>query len=948
MSARASRIARWIMTSAAATAAALVACATPPAAVPPAPVAGEVPEVTAPRAWSPGEPATVVLPSRDLGSGRLAAVLQSVGTTARVLMIGAHPDDEDTNLIAWLARGRHVETAYLSLTRGDGGQNLIGNELGDNLGIIRTQELEAARRLDGGRQYFTRAFDFGFSRNADETFQAWPRDTVLADVVRVVRAFRPHVIIAVFSGTPRDGHGHHQASGQLAREAWDLAADTARFPVYTHGLAWDVPKFYRASRFAPDEMTMRVNVGEFDAIAGRSYAEIAADSRSQHRSQGFGALQRRGALWDYLQREAVRVPAPVDARGEQSLFDGVDTSWVALVDQVRATPGGNAAATWLAEADVLVRAARDGYRPSTPDALGPPLARALDLVRRARDAIGVRPPRLQADQPGFTARLVDARDVALVTRRADTDGREVPVYLPPGAHAEPALWDALTLTEARLAEALVLAAGVAVEAAAPRRLLPAAEPRKRDVPDTLSVDISVFNRGRAAVRLAGAGVGRADTSQLAGGVSLAADSSHRVRRVARTPYLTMPWWRVAGREQAMFRAAIDGQTDAERNRQHELAALVRVVIHDVPVDVRVPVVYRYADPVEGDVQVPVAVVPGISIGHERVVDYLRADADVERRLRVAVLSSYPSPQPVSVRLLLPDGLVADSAVRDRVLEPDVMLTLTFTVRGRLPEGMHEVRAIAEHLGQSAQAGYYTISYPHIPPQRSYGGSLMYLSTVPVTLRPNVRVGYIAGVSDDGIAALRALDVPVEELAADRVASADLSRYTTIVIGPRAYQVSDALRAANPRLFAWAQAGGTLVVQYGQFEMAEPGLMPFPVRFTRPAARVTDETAAVRALDAESPLLRVPNRIGDRDWEGWVQERALYMPSTVDPRYRTVIGMRDPDEPENPAGILAAPVGRGLYVYTSLALFRQWPAGVPGGARLLVNLVSARGADFAPR
>jgi hypothetical protein len=695
-------------------------------------------------------------------------------------------------------------------------------------------------------------------------------------------------------------------------------------------------------------MTLRVNVGAFDAIAGRSYAEIAADSRSQHRSQGFGALQRRGALWDYLQREAVRVPAPEDARTEQSLFDGVDTSWTALVARVRATTGDDSAAAWLREVDTLVRRARADYRPSAPERLVAPLAGALALVRRTRDAVGARPPLLRADQPGFTARLVDAQDVALVSRRGDAEGREVTEYRPLGTFADPAVWDALRLTESRLAEALVLAAGVAAEAAAPRRLLPASELRKRGVPDTLSVDISVYNRGREAVQLVGAGVERADTSLLSGGVRVEADSAHRVQRVARTPYITMPWWRVTGRDGAMFRAAIDSRTDLERQQQHELAAVVRVLIDGVPVDVRVPVVYRYADPVEGDVQVPVAVVPGITIGHERVVDYLRADAAVERRLRVAVLSSYPSPQPVSVRLLLPDGLVADSAVRERVLEPDVMLTLTFTVRGRLPEGMHEVRAIAEHLGQSAQAGYYTISYPHIPPQRSYGGSLMYLSTVPVTLRPDVRVGYIAGVSDDGLAALRALDVPVEELPADRVASADLSRYTTIVIGPRAYQVSDALRAANPRLFAWAQAGGTLVVQYGQFEMAEPGLMPFPVRFTRPAARVTDESATVRVLDAQSSLLRVPNRIGDGDWEGWVQERAVYMPSTIDPRYRTVIGMRDPDEPENPAAILAAPVGRGLYLYTSLALFRQWPVGVPGGARLLVNLVSARGTDFAPR
>ena len=195
--------------------------------------------------------------SSERGSVALSNALNSLGNTSRVLVIGAHPDDEDTQLIAWLARGRHVETAYLSLTRGDGGQNLIGNELGEALGIIRTEELLAARRIDGGRQFFTRAFDFGFSKNAEETLQHWPKDTIMGDVVRVVRAFRPQVIVAVFSGTPRDGHGHHQVSGILAREAYDASGDTVRFPVAAYGNAWTVFEILssgaRVGRFANNE-----------------------------------------------------------------------------------------------------------------------------------------------------------------------------------------------------------------------------------------------------------------------------------------------------------------------------------------------------------------------------------------------------------------------------------------------------------------------------------------------------------------------------------------------------------------------------------------------------------------------------------------------------------------------------------------------------------------------
>src|SRR4051812_47333919 len=264
------------------------------------------------------------LHAQERGAVALDAALSGLGTTARVLMIGAHPDDEDTQLIAFFARARHIETAYLSLTRGDGGQNLIGNQLGEVLGMIRTQELLAARRIDGGRQYFTRAFDFGFSKTLDETLEHWPKDSILLDMVAIVRAFRPHAIIAVWSGTPADGHGHHQFAGVLAREVFDAAADSVRFPPSRVGglRPWATPKFYRSRRATA---TLSFNVGEYDPVAGRSASEIASISRSQHRSQGQGGLPERGAQIDGVRLETSRVSDP--AAPERTMFDGVDTSW---------------------------------------------------------------------------------------------------------------------------------------------------------------------------------------------------------------------------------------------------------------------------------------------------------------------------------------------------------------------------------------------------------------------------------------------------------------------------------------------------------------------------------------------------------------------------------------------------------------------------------------------
>src|SRR5256714_11173351 len=295
----------------------------------------------------------------------------------RVLWIAAHPDDEDTNLIAWLARGRNVETAYMSLTRGDGGQNLIGNELGEALGVIRTEELLAARRIDGAHQYFGREYDFGFSKSADETLRHWPRDSVLNDVMTVMRAFRPHIVITTFSGTPRDGHGHHQVSAIIAREAYDRAADTVRFPVSRFGQPWTPLKLYRLARFSPQDRTLGINVGEYNPHLGLSYQEIAADRRSQHKSHGDGTLRRKGVVWDYLMREDSRVAAP-PAKEEKSIFAGLDTTKLVVRDGRVTSPALPPTVDLEAIADRQALAVGDSARVT------------LTVYNRGRDAIQFR------------------------------------------------------------------------------------------------------------------------------------------------------------------------------------------------------------------------------------------------------------------------------------------------------------------------------------------------------------------------------------------------------------------------------------------------------------------------------------------------------------------------------------------------------------------------------
>jgi LmbE family N-acetylglucosaminyl deacetylase len=822
-------------------------------------------------------------PAQERGAAALGELLEGLDVTARVLVVGAHPDDEDTQLIAWLARGRHVETAYLSLTRGDGGQNLIGDELGEALGVIRTEELLAARRVDGGRQYFTRAYDFGFSKSAEEAFTHWPKDSLLGDVVTVIRSFRPHVVVSVFSGTPRDGHGQHQAAGILAREGYDVAGDSARFPAAaTAGLgAWTPLKFYRSSRFAPDQATLSFNVGEYSPLLGRSYAEIAGESRSQHKSQGFGALQRKGAILDHVRREHTRAPAPPDATQERSLLDGVPTAGL-------------------------------------PDA-------TMVVVREAQRAPYFRDPTSVVAPLGRLATALDERDVVLadVRRRAD--------------------------------RALALATGVVAEAMAERELIAAG--------DSVRVTFTIYNRGPAAItarpQAFPACLGRVASdsprARTRGGwedaVAILPDSARSwTFHACGGPGVSQPWWLATPRRGDLFAEASTRRPEGEVGATPSLLAEVeaRTAAGGATFVIGAPIVHRVADPVRGDVTRPLAAAPAVSLALDRAVEYAPANTPIDRPLRVELRSAATAERSARVTLSLPRGLTADSAARTVTLPGyGAVRTATFRLRGRLPAGRHVIEAVAESGGQRFTSGYQLVDYEHVRPQRLYRQAAVAIQAVDVRLPAPLAVAYVRGVSDNVAPALEQLGLRVTLLDPAALPATDLSRFGAVVVGPRAYEASEALVEHNARLLDYARGGGTLVVQYGQYEMTRPGMMPFPVTINRPHDRVTDERAPVRLLDPASPLLTTPNRITDADFAGWVQERSLYMPRTFDPTYRTVLATADPGETANPGAILVAPYGRGTYVYTTLAFFRQLPAGVPGAARLFVNLLAA-GRAAAPR
>lgn len=735
-----------------------------------------------------------------------SAQASPAGQWRRVLVIGAHPDDEDSQLISWLQRGGNAETAYLSLTRGDGGQNLIGNELGEALGVIRSEELLAARRVDGAHQYFTRAYDFGFSKSAEETYKHWPKDSLLNDVVKIVRAFRPQIILAIFSGTPRDGHGQHQVSAMLAKEAYESSGDTRRFPESEFGPAWTVSKFYRDAWFI-NQPTLRINVGEYDPALGKSYAEIAGESRSQHKSQGFGTLQPKGVVWASVMRDATRVNADTPANNEKSIFDGITEPRPAALE-------------------------------------GPVETRRKSVVLEA---------------------IADRQYVA--------------------------------------------------------------------VGDSAQVTATLYNRSDRAIR----------TTQ---NVVIQRDSAYKWKFWYVGREISQPWWLATPRKGDLFGPAASTIPEDRLDKRNWVSLDYRA--GDVTERSTGPIVFRYVDPVRGEVQRPLAVAPPLSVALDNASELARVNSQIDRFYNVTLRSSMMKPANVRVALRLPKGLAADSAFRTVTLDSAATRTVTFRVRGRLDEGTHTVGATATVGGVSYARGYIPIDYEHISPERIYRNAEVSIHAIDINVPSKLNVGYIRGVGDNVEPALEQLGIPVMVIDPRAIPTVNLSRFTTVVVGPRAYQASRELIDNNPYLLSFAKNGGTLVVQYGQYEMMRSGMMPYSISIARPHDRVTEENAPIAVIDASSPALNHPNNIKPDDFSRWVQERSLYMPRTFDVHYHPIVELSDPGEQANRGGILVTPYGRGLYVYTTLAFFRQLPAGVGGAARLFVNLLSMNNSESASR
>jgi LmbE family N-acetylglucosaminyl deacetylase len=840
---------------------------------------------------------SVVDPQRGIVG--VAQALRGLGSVKRVLVIGAHPDDEDNALLTWLVRGRGADAAYLSLNRGEGGQNLIGPELGVGLGLVRTGELMAARELDGAGQFFTRAYDFGYSKSAEETFSFWPRDSLLADIVAVIRRFRPQIIVSIFSGTPRDGHGHHQVAGILVREAYACAGDPRRFPgQLTEGLRpWTPLKLYESARFGRTAATLEIETGAFDPLYGRSYYQIAMAGRSRHRSQDMGRIESLGP-----RRTAVRLlnsrVAVDEGSGESSVFDGVDTTLVGLL--AVSGPGelrAELAATLAAYAERLARARR-GLGDDQTGSVVPILSEALGLLRRA---------------------------VAL----AESEG--------PDAEQ---LRAALSDQERKLGSALLAAAGVIVEAFTDDDLV---------VPgQSLEVDVQVWNGGKDVAE-----VRRITLHSPAGAedgppfiTSPATLMRHRFRVAipagappSRLYFLHLP--RAAG----FYSWPPASQERGTPFGEPAVSVQIEIEVAGQKVTHEVEAVYRFADQARGEVRRPLFVVPAVGVQLEPGVSVRPLDGSGGTGLTVSLRGEAPDGVTGRVWLEAPEGWSVAPPEADFALgAPGSAATAEFDVRvpAGVEPGTYLLSAVAETSdGHSYREGYSIIDYPHIRRGVLFGEARARLEVFELAVDKDLRVGYVPGAGDAVADAIASMGVAVDILDDHDVASGHLSAYDVIVLGIRTYETNPALRADNGRFLDWARAGGTLISQYQQYTYFDGNYAPYRLQARRPHDRVSDELAPVTLLQTDHPALRRPNRIGPHDFDGWVQERSLYCAHEWDARYQPLLESADPGEEPQRGCLLVAPLGEGVYVYTGLSLFRQLPAGVPGAYRLLANLLSLK-------
>ena len=857
----------------------------------------------------------------DKGSTALWQTLKKLHTRASLIMITAHPDDEDGGMLTYESRGRGARVTLLTLNRGEGGANVMSPDYFDALGLVRTEELLAADRYYGVDQYWTRVVDYGFSKTMAESIQHWTRDRVLYDVVRVVRMTRPLVITSVFVGGPSDGHGNHQTAGAMAQAVFQAAGDPNVFPEQMReGLRpWSPLKDYARVPFrariasrrpgGAEQLTANVEIpeGTYDPVLGASYVQISRQGLGYQKSQNGGpSLPEPGPMNSPYHRYGSLVESP---EKEGDIFDGIDVSLTGLAtlakggDTVFVTAG-------LARINAAVENAMAKFTAAHPEQCAPALASGMKETIALIDAVG-------------KSNLSDDSKYDLLHE--------------------------LNIKKAQFNSALAQSLGLAVAATvAPERAVDPLFAEFMGAPDTfrmaipgqtLGVKVRVANQSGAPAKVEKVSVS-AETGpawQTTAGTNRDQDWTFTVRAPDDAPF-TRPYFSRPDIEQSYY----DIRDPRSLNRPlapYPLAAWADLSFDGAPIRIG-----QYVQTVKrenglGAVLEPLAVAPAVSVA----ISPRNGIVPLEEKsfpVTAVVHSNVKGAAQGGVRLDLPSGWRADpSTARFATATDGEDQSLTFTVTpANLGEKPYEITAVAEYGGKQYREGYTLTGYPGRRPYFLYKPSIYKTTGVDVKVAPGLNLGYIMGSGDEVPESLEHLGVKVHFLAPNDIASGDLSRYDAILLGVRTYAARPELATYNNRLLDYVRGGGVVIVQYNTPEY-DHNFGPYPYSMTSNPEEVTDEASQVRILDPSNPVFNWPNKITGSDFTGWAEERGSKWMKSWDPRYEALLETHDPGQEPQKGGLLYAKYGKGVYIYDAYAFYRKLPEGVPGAYRIFANLIS---------
>jgi LmbE family N-acetylglucosaminyl deacetylase len=826
-------------------------------------------------------------------SSELLQQLKKLNVLGSVLYVAAHPDDENTRLMTYLANEKLYRTGYLSLTRGDGGQNLIGDDQGIDLGLIRTQELLAARRVDGAEQFFSRAYDFGYSKSPEEAMRIWGHDEILSDVVWVIRKFRPDVIICRFPTTGEGGHGHHTASAILAEEAYDAAADTTRFPEqFKHGvgtwratrLLWNTFNFGGANTQRADQF--KLDVGLFNPLLGKSYGEIAAQSRSQHKSQGFGVPAQRGTILEYF--KTLKGTPPVN-----DLMDGVNTGW----SRLSYLPN---AAAYTKTIDSLI-AVFDHRQPGN---IALPLAKLVGQWSPFR--------------PNLNYGAGATNDFHYINQKSVS---------------------AFELIAASL--------GIFAEATATNQL------NVRG--DTMRLNLTLNIRNSSLVSKVAGNVTDNFMGKEVVFDSISPNTSYTKPinlSIGTLSGVSNPYWITNGLQGGRFHVTLQNLIGLPED--NKWMASFRFDLGNNTIFLSRPIQYKYTDPVKGELYQPLQVVSEVFLKASPSLVLFNTNNKKEQK-KITIEAQFNTKIQDTVHILFYEGngaLANRTNTFAKVADPLLNVAKGDKKRFELtlsgPKSAHSGTTTLIHpsvetpsLLSPQKMSFRKISYDHIPD--IYYPYVDAVKLVNVDLKTvGTHVGYIVGAGDKVPEALEQMGYKVTLLKQNDIVPGNLKQFDAIVTGVRAYNTNEWMNDAYEVLMDYVREGGTMLVQYNTSNQIGPikaKISPYPFNISR--NRITDETAAVTFLQPDHDALNYPNKITTADFEGWIQERSIYHADKIDSNYKAILSMADPGEKPDNGSLIVSNYGKGKFVYTGLVFFRELPAGVPGAYRLLANLISPR-------